>query len=268
MIFKKLIWTLKRHPFLYTTRFKLLSKNSSIEAIENISYNDTNGKEEIPSFFYEINNNIFQKYKQESELDRVIQLSSWLVDNIKGGKGLSVPSENALKMMLSGEGGVCSDMAQIFNNFCVINDIKVREWGSTRAPFDESYGGHSFNEVYIKELNQWVAIDVSYSTLFYDGQQNLLSVIQMYQTLRNGGNIQCNSFNDNVELNSSGIEKNYLNLDSVPFLICNYSNKVYDNYLNAFRPYLPVFLIHFIIYFFGKSYYYYYPLDDFKKIFS
>ena len=44
--------------------------------------------------------------------------------------GLSVPSEEALKIMLAGKGGVCSDMVQIFNNFCVINDIKVREWGA------------------------------------------------------------------------------------------------------------------------------------------
>ena len=138
MIFKKILWTLKRHPFLYLARFRLLSKNSNLNEIKGITYNFVNNKEDIPKHFEEINSIIFEDGKPDSDLDLVKKLCSWLQNNIKGGKGLSYPSEEALKIMLAGKGGVCSDMVQVFNNFCVINDIKVREWGVTRAPFNKA----------------------------------------------------------------------------------------------------------------------------------
>ncbi len=45
--------------------------------------------------------------------------------------------------MINGEGGVCSDFSQIYSNFCVINDIKVKEWGLKNLSNDSSVsGGH------------------------------------------------------------------------------------------------------------------------------
>ena len=254
MIFKKLIWTFKRHPFLYLTRFKLLSKDSNIDDIDSYSYNQVNSKNEIPKYFHEINEVVFFDGKPENDLELIKKLSIWLVKNIKGGPGLSVPSEKALKIMLAGEGGVCSDMAQIFNNFCVLNDIRVREWGSTRAPFNKVYGGHSFNEVYCRDLNKWVLIDVSYCVMFYCENDLPLSVVELYQLLRSGKKIVYQTFNKTLVLEEASVTKNYLNPDTVPFLLCNYSNKTYDTYLKTFRPYIPVFMIHFMIYLLHKSY--------------
>jgi hypothetical protein len=265
MILKKIFWTFKRHPFLYRSRFKLLSKNSNIDEIEAFSYNLINGKNDIPKYYYEINDLIFSDGRPTAELDVVIKLNKWLIEHIKGGPGLSVPSEDALKIMLEGKGGVCSDMAQIFNNFCVINDIKVREWGSTRAPFEREYGGHSYNEVYIKELDKWVLVDVSYGIMFYYNE-HVLSVIEFYQMFRAGKKMTFNSFLDEEKIHESSVYRNYLNPNNVPFLICNYSNKTYDAFLNYLRPFLPVFIIHFVIYMLGKSYHYQFPLDDYKKI--
>ncbi|PWK18608.1 transglutaminase-like domain-containing protein [Xanthomarina spongicola] len=266
MILKKILWTFKRHPFLYRSRFKLLSKNSNIHEIEAYSYNDINEKKEIPKYFYEINDLVFLDGLPSSDLERVKKLNKWLVKHIKGGPGLSVPSEEALKIMLAGKGGVCSDMAQIFNNFCVINDIQVREWGSTRAPYEEEYGGHSYNEVYIKELNKWVFVDVSYGIMFYYNEKPL-SVIEFYQILREGKKLTFNSFLEEENSYESSVYRNYLNPNTVPFLICNYSNKTYDKFLTNFRPYLPVFMIHFILYLLNKSYHYRFPLNDYKEIF-
>ena len=268
MIFKKILWTFKRHPFLYLARFRLLSKNSNLEEINGYSYNFVNHKDDIPNHFNEINNIIFKEGKPDSDLGLIKKLSSWLYNNIKGGKGLSVPSEEALKIMLAGEGGVCSDMVQIFNNFCVINDIKVREWGVTRAPFHRDYGGHSFNEVFIKELNKWIMIDVSYCSLFHLKDDKPLAATEFYKLLRDGKEVSYTFFNDKVEIDNKSIEKNYLNPDNVPFLIHNYSNKIYDAFLKVLRPIFPVFIIHFLIYVFAKSYNYKFPLDDYKKIFS
>ncbi len=266
MIFKKLFWTFKRHPFLYTSRFKLLSKNSDVNEIKEFAYNHVNNKNEIPNHFYEVNDLIFSDGRPTTDLNLVKKLVVWLVNNIKGGPGLSVPSEEALKAMLAGKGGVCSDMAQIFNNFCVINDIQVREWGSTRAPFEKEYGGHSYNEVFIKELDKWVMLDVSYGIMFYYNNK-LLSVIEFYQLFRDDKKVNYNSFIDSLVDYESSVYRNYLNPNTVPFLICNYSNKIYDKFLNFSRPYLPVFMIHFIILLLNKSYHYRFPLNNYKEIF-
>src|SRR5690606_5227583 len=141
MIFKKILWAFKRHPFLYKSRFKILSKNSAISEIASYSYNLMNSKNDIPQYFHEINQQIFPNGTPTSDLECIQVLSKWLITNIEGGPGLSLSSEEALKTMLVGKGGVCSDMAQIFNNFCVLNDIRVREWGITRSPYTETYGG-------------------------------------------------------------------------------------------------------------------------------
>ncbi|WP_431135851.1 transglutaminase domain-containing protein [Psychroserpens mesophilus] len=269
MIFKKLRWTFKRHPFLYIARFKLLSKNSNVSDITNFTYNDTNSKNDIPTYFQKVNNIIFETKKPEEDLEVVKHIAIWMHRNIKGGRGLSEPSEKALKMMINGDGGVCSDMVQVFNNFCIINDIQVREWGVTRAPFNKSFGGHSFNEVFCKKLDKWVLIDVSASILFYSNKSaEPLSVIELYQFLRSGETVFFKSFNEKHAISKANVENNFFNPDIVPFLICNYSNKTYDFLLKYSRPYVPIFVSHFILYALNKSYYYKFPLDNYKNIFS
>lgn len=268
MILKKLHWTLKRHPFLYMTRFRLLSKNSSVEAINSISYNSWNKKEEIPKYFYDINARILEQGKPDSDLEFIKHIVNWLYFNTKVGPGLSAPSDKALETMLYGQGGVCSDMSQIFNNFCVINDIQVREWGTTSAPFNRTNGGHSFNEVYVRELQKWLLIDPSWGMMFYNNREEPLSVIELYQLSRLGQDVDYYSFIKGKDIQSELVSKNYLNSDITPFLICRYNNKTYDRFLKFARPYIPVFLVHFAIYVLGKSYHYKFPLDDYKKLFS
>lgn len=269
MKLKNISWFFKRSPFLYLTRFRLLSKNSTIDDIEKYSYNNINSKEDIPNYFYEVNAQIFDKGKPETVLETVKQINIWLFENIKGGPGLSEPSDKALKIMLEGRGGVCSDMAQIFNNFCVINDVKVREWGVTRAPFNRDYGGHSFNEIFCEELDKWVLLDPSYCIMFYsEDNDKPLSVVELYQLVRANKIAEYRSFNDSKGIREKNIMRNYLNVNTTPFLICNYSNKTYDTFLRYTRHYVPVFVVHFVLYFFGKSYHYRFPLDNYKKIFS
>lgn len=268
MPLKKLHWVIKRHPFLYLTRFRLLSKNSNIDDIGAFYYNRINKKIDIPSYFFEINQKIFNAGKPKTDFEVVKMISLWLRNHIKGGPGLSEPSDIALEIMLAGEGGVCSDMAQIFNNFCVINDIKVREWGTTTAPFNRDYGGHSFNEFYSHEWKKWVLIDPSWNLLFYNGNDIPLSVIEVYQLLRQQVAVRYDSFNPNRELAVKNVCKNYLNPNIAPFLVCDYRNKIYDAFLRYTRPYLPVFITHFAIYLLNKSYHYRFPLDDYNKIFS
>src|SRR5690606_729262 len=154
------------------------------------------------------------------------------------------------------------------NNFCVINDIQVREWGTTSAPFNRVNGGHSFNEVYITEFQKWVLVDASLGMLFYNEQEIPLSVVEVYQLIRSGQDITYHSFLVDKIIEEVQVNKNYLNTEVTPFLICDYKNKTYDRYLKMGRPYVPVFMIHFWVYLTGKSYHYKFPIDDYKKIFS
>lgn len=269
MNFKKLRWTVKRHPFLYIARFKLLSRNSNVADIEGSTYNDTNKKNHIPAYFFEVSDQIFKGEKPTDDIEIVKQITIWMNENIKGGRGLSEPSDKALKMMISGQGGVCSDMVQVFNNFCVINDVKVREWGVTRAPYHPSFGGHSFNEIYSKRLKKWVLIDVSASIMFYLKNCNEpLSVIELYEALRSGKEAEFKSFNEKHEISKPNVENNYFEPNIVPFLVCNYRNKTYDFFLKYSRPYVPVFIMHFLVFVLNRSYHYKFPLDNYKDIFA
>lgn len=269
MTIKKIKWIVKRHPYLYLTRFRLLSKNVTNADIEGEAYNTCNPKADIPAYFHEINTRIFPSEKPKDILDLVLQLSIWLQQHIKGGPGLSYASEEVLRKMLLGEGGVCSDRVQVFNNFCVINDVKVREWGVTGIPFDKSYGGHSFNEVFIPSMNKWIAVDVSYCGFFYAENQTLpLSVIEIFQAARQQDRVLFKTFLPGGESPLKIIQNNYLKPGIAPFLVSRYNNVVYDRYLKRYRGYLPVFVIHFMVYLSGKSYRYLFPLDDYKRIFG
>lgn len=265
---KKIIWYFKRHPILYLTRFRLLSRNSRPEEVSTYSFNQLNKKEDIPNYFYEINEVIFFGGAFDSDFENVKKLAKWLHSHIPGGSGLSEPSDGALKLMLKGQGGVCSDMAQIFNNFCVINDLQVREWGTTRAPFDLSYGGHAFNEVFCRDLNQWVLVDVYHSLLFYDEVNRPLSALDLFERLRKGLQVRHEVFGVYGRFEAGSVERNFLNPHTVPFLICNYSNKTYDWFLGHFRKVLPVFVIHFVIFIMGKGYHYRFPIDNYKSVLS
>lgn len=267
MLLKKLRWIIKRHPFLYLTRFRLLSKNSNVDAIDSLNYNSWNSKDDIPLDFYEINAKIFNDGKPPTDLEVIQKLVCWLCKHTKVGPGLSESSTIALDNLLNGSGGVCSDMVQIFNNFCVINDIKVREWGTTSAPFNRSNGGHSFNEVYLSELQRWFLVDPSWGGFFKNLEGESLSVIDLYYLARSGQPVFYESFIKDRKISIQQINKNYLNADIIPFLICDYRNRIYDRYLKFARPYVPVFIIHFFVYLSGKSYHYKFPMDDFKNIF-
>lgn len=264
-----IFWMFKRHPYLYFTRFKLLSRNVEVHDIQHESYNLTNRETDIPKHFFEVNRLIFPTDNKLTDLEKIKALSIWLVTHIKGGSGLSLSSGKALKIMLAGKGGVCSDIAQIFNNFCVINNLQVREWGVTLIPFNTNYGGHSFNEVYCKELKKWVFVDVSNCLLFYTESQEVpLSVMELYKESRKGRFPKPLFFNKAHTFKEKIIGDYYFNVQAAPFLICNYSTKTYDAFLEKFRPSLPVFIIHFMIFSLRKSYCYKFPLNNYKLLFS
>lgn len=260
---KTLNWYLRRHPLLYKIRYQLVSKNVPVDTIENFCYNDLNPKTTIPPLFFEVNQLIFSdSIHNLSDFEKATTIAIWLKKNIKGGPGLGKSSSTALQKMINGEGGVCSDFSQIYSNFCVINDIKVKEWGMKNLSKDPCVsGGHSFNEVYCKELQKWVMIDIAKSILFYDEKKDLpISTLNYILLKKEKKEINISSIHANGTFNNGSANNIYLISHSLPFIITNYNNKTYDYFLEKLDTF-PVSIIHGILILIGKSYNFAFPLE-------
>jgi hypothetical protein len=261
---KPLNWYLRRHPLLYTIRFRLVSKNASSKTLEQYSYNKINKKDSIPPLYFEINNLIFsQKVEGLNDFEKAKTIAVWLMNNIKGGPGLGKSSTIALQKMIAGEGGVCSDFSQIYSNFCVINDLKVREWGMKNLSTDRSVsGGHSYNEVYCKEYDKWIMIDVSKSVVFYHLDPNIpISALEYIRLKKDNKRIDIKNINENSALDIENITKIYIATNSLPFLITNYNNKTIDKFLEKF-DFFPVSIIHGLIMLSGQGYTFEFPCQE------
>jgi hypothetical protein len=260
---KNLNWYLRRHPLLYKIRFRLVSKTASLDSIERFCYNDLNKKNSIHPLFHKINNLIFaDSSKILGDFEMAVKIAIWLKNNVKGGPGLGKSSATALQKMINGEGGVCSDFSQIYSNFCVINDIKVKEWGIKNLSNDPNVsGGHSFNEVYCKELQKWIMIDVAKSILFYDANKEIpLSTLEYIDLKKEKKEINIASIYANDTFDNSNANNIFLISNSLPFVITNYDNKTYDYFLDKLG-FFPESIVHGILILIGKSYTFEFPLE-------
>lgn len=230
-----------RSPFFYRVRNRLLFREISVEELSRINYNRYNPKHSIPEIFFKTSELIFKDENADlTDFEKALKIATWLRNNIKGGKGLGINSEEALLLMLNGGYGICSDFSQIFNNFCVVNDIKVREWGLKKV--DAHTGGHSFNEIYDIQFKKWIAMDISKS-VYFTAQNNIpLTAIELFQKERKT-NIKTIQFNYNYTPSETVIFKFYLSNHYVPFVIDKYVNSNYDRYLKTFK-FLPIPIIH------------------------
>lgn len=258
---KPLIWYLRRHPLLYKIRYRLVSKTVSEDNVKDFCYNDINKKNSIPTLFFEINNLIFVDDKIElTDFEKAKTISIWLKNNIKGGPGLGKSSTTALRKMIDGEGGVCSDFSQIFSNFCVINDIKVKEWGMKSLSDDPRFsGGHSYNEVYCSKFQKWILIDVAKAVLLYQKDTDIpLSSLEYMQLKKENKEIIISTIIPNDSVDIENIKNIFLISKSLPFVITNYNNKSIDTLLDKLSIF-PESIIHGILIITGKGYNFEFP---------
>lgn len=252
---------IRRHPLLYNIRFRLVSKAVPSDRVESFYYNRLNQKTDIPLIYYELNNLIFSNENTGlNDIQKAEKIAIWLRNTIKGGPGLGHSSEKTIKKMIRGEGGVCSDFSQVFNNFCVINDLKVKEWGLKILTDDINIrGGHAFNEFYSKELEKWIFMDVSKCIYFYQrGSDMPLSVMEIFNFKKENKEIYYVQFNKEFAIDHKNIHDLYLDSEAYPFLITNYCNKTYDFFLDRLG-FLPQAVIHGILILSGKSYVFEFP---------
>ncbi|MFT3795590.1 transglutaminase-like domain-containing protein [Flavobacterium sp.] len=261
---EKLKWMIKRHPLLYYARYILLSKNYKGKNPEAAGcYNDINLSPDIPKLYFDTNTQIPLEPNMPA-FEKAIAIATYLRTHIKGGPGLSLSSEKTLRAMLNGNGGVCNDFSQIFNNFCVINSILVKEWNCVHNFFQTEYG-HTFNEIYSPEWNKWIAIDVHQAFYFTaENDDQPLSAIEAFTRLRNNQRNAFRFFIPGYEPKSLDRLNKIYAQTTIPFLTINYQNSVVDKYLDKFSDRYPVFVITTMMILLRKNFGFLFVLDNYR----
>lgn len=244
----KIKYILKRHPFLHKVRWFMVTIAPKTKKFRDENYNAYNKKEDIHSIFFE-DNPLTEAEQKQTTLVKVIKIAEHFNRFFKRGPGLGLSSKDSYITMRYKKGGVCSDYAQVFINFCIINDIKVREWG-IKGGTKEVIGGHSFNEIYSEELGKWILIDI-YNGVFIinKSSKELLSVSQLvdYMSGFNADNLDFQNIVDNRQgLNAEKLAKYFFDNRNLFFLITNYRVHKMDTILK-YQKRLPVILVHMVL---------------------
>ncbi|MBT8305238.1 MAG: transglutaminase-like domain-containing protein [Bacteroidia bacterium] len=259
----RLKYKMKRHPFLHKARWFMVTKSPKPLFFRNENYNAYNSKDDIHPIFFE-DNPITESEQHLSTLVKVIKIAEHFNTFFKRGRGLGLSSRDSYVTMRYKKGGVCSDYAQVFINFCIINDIKIREWG-IKGGTQSVIGGHSFNEFWSEELKKWILIDV-YNGMFIinKSSRELLSVSQLvdYMSGFNADNLDFEILVDRKEpLNKLKLSKYFFDNRNLFFLITNYRIKKVDAFLK-YQNIVPLALLHTSLIFFKRYFNYRFYVNE------
>jgi hypothetical protein len=248
----------------------MVSRKSSVDRIENFCYNTVNHKYDIAPIYFQLNRLILAQLTADlSDFEKAKEIAKWLRNNIKRVPVFGKSSNSALRKIIIGKRETRYDFSQVYNNFCVINDLQVKEWGSKILSKNQMiHGGHLFNEVYSREFKKWILIDVSKSIYFYYKSHTIpLSVMELIQLKKQNKEIHFFAFNKKNFVDKQYIEDRYLTRNVFPFLITNYCNKTYEFFLDKL-DFLPESIIHGLIYLLGKSYVFEFPSKEYKTTYQ
>ncbi len=157
---------LRRAPVFFPIRFFLILTKADKKILENENYNAYNPKQDIPEPFYTENEKM--QVQGNTTFERALHIAKYLKGNYPGGtKNLGYSSAKTLQILQTLPEGTCGDYSQVFINFCILNDIKVREWGVHDTVYKNKIG-HVFNEVFLPEENRWMCIDLHFAIYFKD----------------------------------------------------------------------------------------------------
>jgi hypothetical protein len=147
----------------------------------------------------EIEHNEADRYLKDSmhikatdpSMDRVLKIANFILRTVKGMDG--TPSDsmtklspiNQLKCAQAGKSKLwCGSYTAIFSYFASRAGIPVRfiECGINRS--DISTGSHVFNEVFLKEYNRWLYVDLMAKTVFVKKGDQYLNVIDVQRLIK------------------------------------------------------------------------------------
>jgi hypothetical protein len=251
-----------RHPIAYFVRYALVSENVKENDIGDLGcFNDFNTLDSIPKLYFETNEKM-EIDPSLDEYDKALQIGKFLRLNMKGGTGLGLSSEKTLEIMLANKGGVCSDFSQIFNIFCLINGIKVKEWGCIDRFYKTEFG-HSFNEIYSSGKQKWIAIDIHKGIVFTNEAGLPLSAIELFSELRKGNPVDFTHYTEYISRDHHRTP-NVFSATTIPFIISNNRNEVTDYYFEKYQNLLSPILINSLILLLRKNHKFLFIMDDYK----
>lgn len=240
-----------RHPLACFVRYILTSKKVKTEQLGDIGcFNDFNTISAVPKNYFEINTQIGIDDTQD-ECEKAMQIGNFLRSNTKVRPGIGLLSEETLNLMLSQKGGVCFDFSPVFNIFCFIHGIKVKEWGCIDRFYKTEFG-HIFNEIYVTIKKKWIAIDIHKDLVFKDDNDILLSVLELFSRLRLN---RPNPFQDYSEYLSPHVERipKVYSAITIPFLVGNNNIEVKDHYFEKYKKALSPVAINLLLIIAGKN---------------
>lgn len=100
--------------------------------------------------------------RQGTALDQAILLARHLRATSRHGNPIQANTRETYELIVSGQGGYCSDYTQAFIALALAAGLKVREWGFT---WEDMANGHAFNEIWDPQLQKWLIVDAF--TSFY-----------------------------------------------------------------------------------------------------
>lgn len=221
-------------------------------------YNYYNAQSSVPKLYIRENENI------EFENDLTFEKGCEIVKYIKSGdrkmKGPGYASSEILKAMKDNRGTISKDFSTLFINFCILNNIKVREWNVTENL--NSSLNHVFNEIYCSEYDKWILIDVMEGFYFIDNYKKFpLSAVEYIDLLsaKHLNKIRTVSVlsgkEDDALRREPHIQKMYFNPSNLFCLLVNYKvNSV--GVMEMFHKLLPSPWFHFLLLISGLSYNY------------
>ncbi len=257
----KFLWLVTRHPLLYVMRSVLFSRNSAfVHENEIETFADCNSVSDVHPLFFEVNSKM-DISPTDSNFSKAGKIGIYLRANTKVGPGAGLSSGQTLQKMLYGSGGVCSDFSIVFNVFCLINQIPVREWHCADRLYKTRFG-HAFNEIYDNQQQKWIAIDV-HKGIYFTNHQKHLSVDELFSGLRAGKPLEY-KFLSNYEPPHKDRLLSVYSAQTIPFLVSNYKIKILDPFLEKHSA-LPVPLLMIWSWLLRKNYRFVFYFDNYRQ---
>ncbi len=256
---------LRRAPVFFPIRFFLILTKPDKKILEEENYNAYNPKQDIPEPFFTENEKML--VEGTTTFESALHIAKYLKGNYPGGtKNLGYSSAKTLHTLQTRPEGTCGDYSQVFINFCILNDIKVREWGVHDTVYKNKIG-HVFNEVFLPEENRWICVDLHFAIYFRDNTtKQALSMSEIISKTADGREEEIEIVHflpvKDSDEGREYIKSIYFGKTYLFFIVTRYLIKKMDNALdNGGR--LPIPLIHLLL-IFKRQYYKYMPVFSHK----
>ncbi|OFY96095.1 MAG: hypothetical protein A3K10_01800 [Bacteroidetes bacterium RIFCSPLOWO2_12_FULL_31_6] len=127
--------------------------------------------------------------KNESDSIKIKKIAAYLLKNLNDCRGIPIDSMNVISPLNQFNFAIakkskvwCGNFSTIFSYFANSAGVLTRAIDIGGSVNSETIAHHSFNEAFIKEINQWVLVDLTSNTLFLKSQTGgFLNTLDFYR---------------------------------------------------------------------------------------